>query len=205
MPQSDVQRVFINAPFDKAYEPLFITLVGTLVFLRQEPHCVLEVAETGAGRLARILDLMGTCRLSIHDLSRMGRPVRFNMPFELGLACAIQHGNPSTYDVFVMDAKPYRIDRTLSDYKGRDPLLHSGTCDGMQTCLLDVFRTVTMLGDTHSVADDRRFRPHIDRGRALELIAGQTGDAPDVVPRRAPQVVGKGLKPVRVLGDEFEI
>src|SRR5262245_64949220 len=36
--------------------------------------------------------------------------------------------------------------------------------------LLDVLRAVTMLGDAHSVADDHRFRLHVDRGRALELI-----------------------------------
>jgi len=141
MPRLDPKRVFINVPFDKAYEPLFITLVGTLVFLGQKPHCVLEVTEMGEGRLVRILDLMRTCRLSIHDLSRTGIPVRFNMPFELGLACAIQYENPTAYDIIVMDAKPYRLDRTLSDYKGRDPLIHRGTCDGMQACLLDAFRT----------------------------------------------------------------
>ena len=50
--------VFINAPFDKSYESLFVTLVGALVFLGQEPHCVLEVPEKGEGRLARIFDLM---------------------------------------------------------------------------------------------------------------------------------------------------
>src|SRR5216110_3608082 len=98
MTRLDSERVFINIPFDKAYEPLFIPLVGTLVFLRQEPHSVLEVTETGAGRLARILDLMHTCRLSIHDLSRTGVPARFNMPFELGLACAIKNESPSAYD-----------------------------------------------------------------------------------------------------------
>src|SRR5437763_1236726 len=141
MPRVDAHQVFINAPFDRAYEPLFITLVGTLVFLRQKPHCVLEVTETGSGRLARILDLMRACQLSIHDLSRTGVPVRFNMPFELGLACAIQNASPTAYEIIVMDAKPYRLDRTLSDYKGRDPLIHGGTCDGLQACLLDAFRT----------------------------------------------------------------
>ena len=74
----DARAVFINAPFDDAYEALFITLVGTLVFLGQEPHCVLEVPEKGDGRLARIVDLMRACRLSFHDLSRVGRPARSN-------------------------------------------------------------------------------------------------------------------------------
>lgn len=137
----DAKGVFINAPFDPAYEPLFVTLVGTLVLLGQEPHCVLEVQERGDGRLARIIALMRACRMSIHDLSRTGIPVRFNMPFELGLACAIKDANPGLYDIFVLDSKPYRIDRALSDYKGRDPLIHGGTCDGMVACLLDTFES----------------------------------------------------------------
>jgi hypothetical protein len=77
--------------------------------------------------------------MSIHDLSRTGTPVRFNMPFELGLACALKVANPTAYEVFVLDSRPYRMDRTLSDYKGRDPLIHNGTCDGMLTSVLDAF------------------------------------------------------------------
>ena len=135
----DADGVFINVPFDPGYEPLFVTLIGTLVFLGQQPRCVLEVREKGDGRLTRIVELMQTCRISIHDLSRTGTPVRFNMPFELGLACAIKVANPSLYEVFVLDSQPYRTDRTLSDYKGRDPLIHGGTCEGMVACLLDAF------------------------------------------------------------------
>ncbi len=131
--------VFINAPFDERYEPLFITLIGTLVFLGQEPHCVLEVREKGEGRLARILDLIRACRISIHDLSRVSTPVRFNMPFELGIACALKLLHPLEYEVFVLDATAYRLDRTLSDYKGRDPLIHHGTSDGLLSCLFDAF------------------------------------------------------------------
>jgi len=135
----DPKGVFINVPFDDRYEPMFITLVGTLVFLRQEPHCVLEVRERGDGRLARIFALMQSCRMSIHDISRAGVPARFNMPFELGLACAIKLADPAAYEVFLLDAKPFRVDRNLSDYKGRDPLIHGGSCDGMVACLLDAF------------------------------------------------------------------
>jgi len=70
----DPRHVFVNAPFDASYEPLFVTLISTLVFLGQEPHCVLEVREQGKGRLPRILDLMRRCRMSMHDISR-GVPV----------------------------------------------------------------------------------------------------------------------------------
>jgi hypothetical protein len=141
MAAPDPRHVFINAPFDAPYEPLFVTLVGTLVFLGQQPHCVLEVPEKGDGRLKRILDLIRECRVSVHELSRVGTPVRFNMPFELGLACALKLGRPEAYDVFVLDTVDYRLDRTLSDYKGRDPLIHRGTSTGMMACLLDTFQT----------------------------------------------------------------
>jgi hypothetical protein len=78
----DPKDVFINAPFDDRYEPLFVALVGMLVFLGQKPRCVLEIREKGDGRLARILDLIRACRISVHDLSRVTTPVRFNMPFD---------------------------------------------------------------------------------------------------------------------------
>ena len=130
---------FLNVPFDAAYEPLFITLISTVVCLGSKPHCVLEVREKGDGRLIRIVELMRSCPVSIHDLSRTGTPARFNMPFELGLACALKVAEPNAYEVVVLEAKPYRLDRTLSDYKGRDPLIHNGTCEGMLACLLDAF------------------------------------------------------------------
>ena len=88
-------HVFLNVPFDRAYESLFVALVGTLVFVRMRPRCVLEVRETGEGRLARIFELMRSCRVSIHDLTRAGTPSRFNMPFELGLAYALKLFHPA--------------------------------------------------------------------------------------------------------------
>ncbi|HET8798263.1 MAG TPA: hypothetical protein VFO89_11285 [Thermoanaerobaculia bacterium] len=132
------KSVFINVPFDVSYEPLFVTLVGALTYLGHTPRCVLEVQETGQGRLARIFGLIGSCRMSFHDVSRVGTPARFNMPFELGLACAVSLSG-AKHDIIVMDAKPYRLDRILSDYKGRDPLIHYGRCDDLVTAVLDVF------------------------------------------------------------------
>ena len=140
-PAVDSKGVFINAPFDAAYEPLFITLFGLITFARYDPHCVLEVRETGEGRLRRIYELMRACRISIHDMSRIGVPARFNMPFELGIAYGLWLANPSQYEVIVLDSKPYRMDRRLSDFKGRDAFIHHGTCDGMLAALLDAFQT----------------------------------------------------------------
>ena len=103
MARADSSDVFVNAPFDPSYEPLFITLIGTLVLLGQRPHSVLEVTEKGDGRLQRTFERIRACRTSIHELSRVGTPARFNMPFELGLACALKLDHPSTYEVVVLE------------------------------------------------------------------------------------------------------
>ena len=81
--------VFLNVPFDIGYERLFVALISALVSLGRVPRCVLEIPEQGIGRLSRIFRLVRTCPVSVHDLSRVGQPVRFNMPFELGLAVAL--------------------------------------------------------------------------------------------------------------------
>jgi len=135
---SDSLAVFLNTPYDPAYQPLFVTLVGTLVSLGLKPHCVLEIQEKGEGRLARIFHLLGSCGVSIHDLCRTGPPARLNMPFELGLACSLKlSGSP--HEIVVLDSIDHRLDKTLSDYKGRDSWTHYNRCDQLVACLLDVF------------------------------------------------------------------
>ena len=133
----DDLSVFLNVPFDHGYERNFVALVSTLLALGRRPRCVLELPDLGEGRLSRIFRHIESCRISIHDLSRVGLPVRFNMPFELGLACAL-----STYkgrhSFVLLEKKPFRLDRTLSDIKGRDPLIHRGTPAGVITCVTDV-------------------------------------------------------------------
>lgn len=134
----DRTAVFLNVPFDPHYEPLFIALIGSLVALGRTPRCVLEIPDRGQGRLSRLLDTIAECRVSLHDLSRVGVPVRFNMPFELGLACALaeRHG---THDYILFERIPYRLDRTLSDLKGRDPHIHGGTTRGVLVAVFDAF------------------------------------------------------------------
>lgn len=130
--------VFLNVPYDTRYQRYFVTLVGTLVSLGQTPRCVLEIPETGRGRLVRIFEVMSSCQVSIHDLCRTGSPARFNMPFELGLACSRALRNEA-HEIVVLDTKRYRLDRTLSDYKGRDPLVYS-SLDSMVVAVADVFQ-----------------------------------------------------------------
>lgn len=135
------QRVFLNVPFDVGYEKLLLALIASLACLGRRPRCVLEIPESGQGRLSRLFEQIGQCGASVHDLSRVGQPARFNMPFELGLACAVQkystHGDRHSY--FLLESQRHRLDKTLSDIKGRDPLIHEGKPHQIMGCMLEVF------------------------------------------------------------------
>ena len=122
----DPQSVFLNVPFDASYEKIFVALIVALISLGRVPRCVLEITDTGQGRMPRITDLIAHCRVSIHDLSRVGIPVRFNMPFELGIAYTIRLVGKKHDDIIIMEKKKFRFDKTLSDLKAIDPKIHEG-------------------------------------------------------------------------------
>jgi hypothetical protein len=135
----DEAAVFLNVPFDAGYEPLFVALIAALVAIGRKPRCVLELPDHGQGRLERIVQHMAACRVSIHDLSRVGSPVRFNMPFELGLAFALRTYHPSgrKHSFVLLERTPHRLDRTLSDIRGRDVYIHEGKPRGVISAVLD--------------------------------------------------------------------
>ena len=119
------RQVFLNIPYSASYERIFVALTVALVALGRIPRLTFEVADGGQGRLKRIFSLLKACPVSIHDLSYVGRPGRFNMPFELGLACAIKE-QTGRHDFLMLEKKDHRLDRTLSDLKGIDPKIHHG-------------------------------------------------------------------------------
>jgi len=121
----DPQSVFLNVPFDPAYERIFVALVSAFVSLGRVPRCVLEISDTGQGRMVRIVNLISGCRVSLHDLSRVGLPVRFNMPFELGIAYALRQLRRD-HDFIILEKVEHRLDMTLSDLKYIDPKIHKG-------------------------------------------------------------------------------
>jgi len=137
VPTPDENAVFINIPYKKGkYERIFVSIIASIIAIGRKPHCTIEIPEGGQGRLERISELLESCRISIHDLSYIMTPVRFNMPFELGLACALAR-HRGQHDYVIFDSEPYRLDRYLSDIKGRDPYIHQGTMFGAVKCVLD--------------------------------------------------------------------
>ena len=84
----------MNVPYDEQFSNLFVAYVVGLVALGLEPRASLEIPG-GIARLDKIIDLIGYCSQSVHDLSRVeldsnDPPTpRFNTPFELGIVAGI--------------------------------------------------------------------------------------------------------------------
>jgi len=119
---------FLNVPYDDEYEHLYVALVAGLVAFGLNPRATLELPGPER-RLSRILRLLKSCRYSFHDLSRVqlshGAP-RFNMPFELGVAVALSAHGSAKHRWIILEARPHRAQRTLSDLSGTDPYCHHG-------------------------------------------------------------------------------
>jgi hypothetical protein len=152
--------VFLNIPYDQAFEPLYLAYIAGLCAFRLAPRATLQIPG-GARRLDRILDLIGGCRYSFHDLSRVElnqkRPAtpRFNMPFELGLAVAWQRFKEPSHTWCVFESHGRRAGKSLSDLSGTDVYVHDGTPAGVfrEICnalvLVDLQPTVAQMAAIH--------------------------------------------------------
>lgn len=115
--------VFINCPFDPAYQPLFEALVFTVHHSGFVARCALEVSDSSKNRLSSIMDLIAECGYGIHDISRTQLDPatelpRFNMPLEFGifLGCK-RYGGPhdQVKRCLVLDQDRYRYQKFISD------------------------------------------------------------------------------------------
>jgi hypothetical protein len=134
-PHDHDKYVFINCPFDNAYEPLFRGIVFAVHHMNLEPKSAIETSDTGQPRLDKILDLIENCNYSIHDISRTevdpdhGLP-RFNVPFELGLDLGCKRYGKSRQKrktALILDVDRYRYRTFISDIAGFDIEEHNGS------------------------------------------------------------------------------
>lgn len=127
-------NVFINCPFDEEYTPLFDALLFSTYDCGFYPRCALEISDSSQVRIEKITSIIGECRLSIHDISRTAadrrtKLPRFNMPLELGIvlgAKAFGSGKHKSKSCIILDLKPYRYQKYLSDIAGQDIRAHNG-------------------------------------------------------------------------------
>jgi hypothetical protein len=138
-------EVFLNIPYDKKFDRLFLAYISGTCAFGLVPRATLEIP-SGASRLDRILGLIESCQYSAHDLSRAELDVqtpqtpRFNMPFELGLSVAHAKGSKKrNHQWFVCESKALRLAKSLSDLNGVDPYVHGGTIAGVFRELCNMF------------------------------------------------------------------
>jgi hypothetical protein len=162
----DEKAVFLNFPYDASYERVFLALLAVLLSLGRKPRCTFEIADVGQGRVSRIFDRLESSAVSIHDLSRVGSPARFNMPWELGLADAMRR-YWGQHDVIVLERVPRRLKKTLSDRQFADEKVHGGDPYTAIVCILDALGSSTAELDPEHVYR-RVFRPLCRAARELK-------------------------------------
>jgi hypothetical protein len=144
VPEYSKHTVFLNIPYDDRFRRLYLAYISGLVHLGLDPRATIEIPG-GQNRLDKILELIRSCRYSIHDLSRVQldrtppATPRFNMPFELGLAVASAKLDSAPHDWFVFETVHRRASKSLSDLSGTDPNIHHGTVEGVMRELCNAF------------------------------------------------------------------
>lgn len=131
-PVSDPTHVFINCPFDPAYQSLFDALVFAVYACGFKARCAKEERDSGTVRIEKILRIIRECRWGIHDLSRvqMSEPYglpRFNMPLELGFFIGCKHfgdRNDRLKNYLILDEKDFDYQKSTSDISGQDIVYH---------------------------------------------------------------------------------
>jgi hypothetical protein len=124
--------VFINCPFDAAYEPIFDGILFTIVRSGFRPRTSLEADDGAENRLGKIAKIIRECPFAVHDISRTesgGDPPlpRFNMPLELGMFMGAKlYGSSSLKkkQCLIFDVEPYRYQQFISDIAGQDIKAH---------------------------------------------------------------------------------
>jgi hypothetical protein len=126
------RAVFINCPFDPAYQLMFRSMCFTILLCSYVPRCALDFSDSGESRFHKILGLIVDCGLSIHDISRVeldsaSKLPCFNMPLELGADLGLRIKGPARQRdrrLLILDTEPHRYDITASDLSGQDIEAH---------------------------------------------------------------------------------
>jgi len=142
------RQVFLNAPFDQKYKPIFDAVVFTIVACGYVPRCSLESSDSGTPRISRLNEIISDCDLSIHDLSRTepdagsGLP-RFNMPFEFGLFIGARDFGGAKHKgkiCLVLAEHQFTYQRYISDIAGQDISMHNNRPDEAISKVRDFLR-----------------------------------------------------------------
>ena len=133
MPETDFDKsVFINCPIDDDFAPLLEVIMFCIVYAGLKPRLATERLESGESRLDKIIELISSCALSVHDLSRCkaGKASEFfrmNMPFEFGIDMGFRRAPDKRTDrkkFIIFEKEQYDLKKALSDIAGFDVEFH---------------------------------------------------------------------------------
>ena len=135
--RNSADDVFVNCPFDDAYEPIFRALIFAIYACGFRPRTARELDDAGQARIEKLYNLISECRFGIHDISRteldaVSTLPRFNMPLELGIFLGAKRygGTPQRAKrLLVLDVEQFRYQRFISDLAGVDIHAHNGNPD----------------------------------------------------------------------------
>jgi len=176
-PELPTNTVFLNIPYDEKFRRLYLAYITGLIHLDLRPRTTIEIPG-GRNRLDKIIELIRSCRYSIHDLSRVQldrippATPRFNMPFELGLAVASAKLDSFPHDWFVFESVHRRVSKSLSDLSGSDPNIHHGTVEGVMRELGNAFVRKSR-DERYSVPEMMRTYRHV--ANLVEHLQQMTG------------------------------
>jgi hypothetical protein len=133
MPYCD--NVFINCPFDSAYDPLRRAIVFTVLDCGFTPRSTLETTNGQNYRFENIKKIIKESQYGIHDISRTELDAvhalpRFNMPLELGVfigAASFGTGQHKQKNSLILDKEPHRYQKFISDIAGQDIQSHDNS------------------------------------------------------------------------------
>lgn len=135
--------VFINCPFDDSYYILLKHMIFTVLFLGHKPRLALEETDCSGVRIAKIMSLIESSHISIHDISRMrasrkGEYSRLNLSFELGLdfGCKRYFESMQGKKMLILEKDRYDYQKSISDISGFDIKHHNND----STKLIEVLR-----------------------------------------------------------------
>ncbi len=177
--------VFINCPFDVAYQPIFNAIVFGIFDLGLKARCALEESDSGEVRLSKIERILEECRFGIHDLSAVELDAntklpRFNMPLELGLFLGCKRFGPANQSkkrTLILESQRYRYQTFISDIAGQDIRAHRGDPEcairEVRDWLQTASRSARLASGAEIVIHFRKFQAD------LPAICTETGLEPD--------------------------
>lgn len=160
-PDPDFEKnVFINCPFDSAYDTLLRPLLFTILYFDFNPKIATERSDSGEQRINKICELIESSKYSVHDLSRIKSSKknefsRHNMPFELGIdyGSRIFPGNHLSEKKFLVIAKErYDYVKALSDLSGVDIKTHNNDIEDLIRAVRKWFVETVKLTDLKPAA-----------------------------------------------------